>query len=162
MRGMFAVLAGMWLVGCGGASAEVTGTVGDATFGDTTFVYMGGPFIVISMLDVECDELDFIRRNYEVGLAPTDADTQALQFAFDEDTVATGSYPIDIDAAVASSVIVVKDGAFYEDIARGGILTVDAFSDEDSASGTFSELAFDGGTLSGSFSAEWCRNLKPR
>jgi hypothetical protein len=162
MRGLFAVLAGLWLVGCGGASAEVTGTVGDVAFGETSYVYMGGPFIIISMLEVSCEGLDFVRRNYEVGMAPTDADTEILQFSFDEDLVATGSYPIDIDAAVSSTVIAVSGGAFYEDIARGGLLTVDTFSDEDSASGSFSELAFDGGTLSGSFSAEWCRNLKPR
>lgn len=163
MRGLFGMAALLSLAGCGGASADVTGSAGGVDFGSTRHVYFGGPFVVISMLDVACDEIDWVRRNYEVGSAPTPSDTQVLQFSFmDSSVVTTGPYPVLLTGAVSSSVIQISGGAFYETIAGGGLLTVDEVVDEDHATGTFEGIAFEDGTLEGSFDATWCRNLKAR
>jgi hypothetical protein len=161
MRPLFGFLAAV-LVGCGGASAEVDGSAGGVEFGKTNQVYFGGPFIIISMLELDCEDVDYVRRNYEIGLAPTDSDTQLIQFSFDEDTISEGDFPVDIDAAVSSSVVKISGGAFTETVASGGLLTVDSFEDEDHVDGTFDGITFEDGTVSGEFSAVWCRNLKAK
>jgi hypothetical protein len=162
MRGFFWMVGGLALAGCGGSHAEVDGSAGGVDFSTTEQVYFGGPFIVISKLDVTCDKLDFVRRNYEIGQAPTDDDTQLLQFGFTNDsgTVTAGTVAVDIDAAASASVVNVSGGTFVETIASGGILTVDEVVDEDHVSGSFDGLVFSDGTLTGTFDGEWCRNLK--
>lgn len=161
MRPLFGFFAAV-LVGCGGSSADVEGSAGGVDFGRTNQVYFGGPFIVISMLDVDCENLDYVRRNYEIGMAPTETDTQLIQFAFDEDTISEGDFPVDIDAAVSSSVVKISGGAFTETVASGGLLTVESFEDEQDVSGTFDGITFEDGTVTGEFSATWCRNLKAK
>jgi hypothetical protein len=140
----------------------VTGSAGGVDFDRTTQVYFGGPFIIVSMADVECDELDFVRRNYEVGSAPTEKETALLQFSYDEEVMAEGPAPVAINAAVSASVLKISGGAFFETIAEGGLLTLDTYEDEQAASGSFEGLLFEDGTLDGTFDATWCRNLKAR
>jgi hypothetical protein len=159
---MLLALGGALLGGCGGVSADVTGSAGGVDFDRTTQVYFGGPFIIVSMADVECDELDFVRRNYEVGSAPTEKETALLQFSYDEDVMAEGPAPVDISASVSASVLKISGGAFFETIAEGGLLTLDTYEDEQAASGSFEGLLFEDGTLDGTFDATWCRNLKAR
>ncbi|MES2643219.1 MAG: hypothetical protein V4850_27290 [Myxococcota bacterium] len=172
MRGLFGTglavskWAGLACVGllaaCGGASADVTGTAGGVDFDKTKYVFFGGPFVIISMLEIDCEDLDYVKRNYEIGQAPTDSETKLLQFSYDPDALVEGSFPVAIDAAISASVVSVAGGAFYESIATGGLFTVESISEEDSASGVFEGLQFDDGALDGSFDAVWCRNLKAR
>ncbi len=166
MRGFFGLVAlslvGGVVSGCGGANADVEGTVGAIQFGETRYVYFGGPFLVISMTEIDCEGLDFVRRNYEVGQAPTEDEIQALQFSYVADAIPEGFAPVAPDATVSASVFSVSGATFYESIASAGSITIDSVSEESTASGVFEGLAFDDGTLNGGFDAEWCRNLKAR
>ncbi|MFZ5482210.1 MAG: hypothetical protein ACOZNI_35945 [Myxococcota bacterium] len=147
------------LPACGGASAEVTGSAIGITWGESRWVYYGGPFLAISNAEVDCEGVAWVERNYEAGQAPTDDDVQILQFAFAED-MRDGTFSIGLDASVAATVLEVKDGALTFERAEGGVLTVEAIEEDTSADGTFDGVLFESGTLSGSFTAEWCRNLK--
>lgn len=148
------------LSACGGGSAEVTGTAGGITFGETEFVYFGGPYVIISQVEAECDEFAWVERNYEVGQSPTETDVAALQFAYSGETLVEGAQAIAVDASVAATVLNVKDVVFSYERAEAGFITMDEVIEDESASGTFEGLTFEDGTLNGSFTAEWCRNLK--
>ena len=50
---------------------------------------------------------------------------------------------------------------FHEYNATAGTLVVDSVEADETATGSFEDLAFEDGTLSGSFTAEHCVNLKP-
>ncbi|MDP2305975.1 MAG: hypothetical protein Q8P18_08100 [Pseudomonadota bacterium] len=170
MRGLFGMTGGAvaglacigLFAGCGGASADVTGSAGGVDFGRTKYVFFGGPFVIVSMLEVECEGLDFVRRNYEIGQAPTDAETQLLQFSYEPATIPEGVVAIAQDATVSASVLEITGGAFFESIATAGQITIESIQDELSASGVFEGVLFEDGTLDGSFDAAWCRNLKDR
>ncbi len=158
---MVGALAGLGLVGCGGARAEVEGSAGGVSFGKTSHVFFGGPYVVISMVEVDCESLDYVRRNYEVGQSPTDTDSATLQLSsMDLDSLSVGTFPVKIDAAVSASIVDIVGGTFTETVATAGVLTVYEVDGEDHASGSFEGLVFEDGTLDGSFDAEWCRNLK--
>jgi hypothetical protein len=146
------------LAACGGAS-EVSGTVLGITFEKTRFVYFGGPFVAMSNIETDCEALSFVRSSYEVGNSPTDADVELLQFDFASGAVEEGQKSIGVTASVNAAVVKVSGGAFDFAYADGGVINVEAVSD-DRVEGTFEGVAFDDGTLDGDFDAEWCRNLK--
>jgi len=149
------------LSACGGG-AEMSGTALGIPFGDTRYVFFGGPFIAISNIEMDCEQLSFVRSNYEVGQAPTDDDTQLLQFGFTQTAeVSEGQKAIAVTASVSAAVVKVVDGAFDFAYADGGVLDVESVS-EDEVEGNFEGVAFDDGSLNGTFKASWCRNLKDR
>ena len=149
------------LAACGGG-AEVSGTALGIPFGNTRYVFFGGPFIAISNIEVDCEQLAFVRSNYEVGQAPTSDDMQLLQFGFNQsEEVVEGQKSVAVTASVSAAVVKVVDGAFDFAYADGGVLDVESVSD-DQVVGSFEGVAFDDGTLDGSFEASWCRNLKDR
>lgn len=155
---LFAAL--LALSACGGPSAEVTGSAIGVSWGETSHVFYGGPFLVISNSEIDCEGVSWVKRNYEEGQAPTDDDVQILQFAFATDDLKVGSYSVAIDASVSSTVLEVKEGTFTFERAGTGFLYVDDVADEATAEGSFEGVVFDSGTLDGTYTAEWCRNLK--
>lgn len=148
------------LSACGGG-ADVSGTVLGIPFDKTRFAYFGGPFIVISNIETDCEAISFVRSSYEVGNAPSDADAQLLQFGFQSGAVEEGQKSISVTASVSATVVKIDGGAFDFAYANGGVINVEALS-EDEVQGTFEGVAFDDGTLDGDFDATWCRNLKDR
>lgn len=150
------------LLGCGGPHAEVEGTTLGVEFGETGSVFFGGPFVVISNLDTDCMGVAWVERNYQEGQAPVDGDAQVLQFAWsaEGDGIVEGTSTIDVGASVSAAAVIVTDGVISFDHASGGVMTIDTYEAEKEATGSFEGVTFDdGGILSGTFTAEWCRNL---
>ena len=151
------------LGGCGGGEATVSGTVLGIAFGDTKYVYTGGPFITISNIEIDCEQMAFVQRSYEEGQQETTDEMQLLQFAYAADLVTEGNNAIDISASVSAIVVKSNESNFEFTRAESGSINVESFTQNEEASGTFDSVTFqDGGSLSGSFSAEWCRNLRDR
>ncbi len=148
------------LAACGGG-ADVTGKALGINFEKTRYAWFGGPFIVISNIETDCEAISFVRSNYEIGNAPTDSDMQILQFGFASSDVTEGQKSIAPTASVNATVVKIDGGAFDFAYADGGVINVESLS-EDNAQGTFEGVAFEDGTLDGEFDAEWCRNLKDR
>lgn len=155
------VLPLVGLVGCGGSVAEVSGSALGITFGTTHHVYFGGPLLVVSAFDTDCEGLAFVRKTYEVGQVPTSEEVGLLQFAFASEMV-EGTSAVDLGASVNAAVVKGGGGEFEFEYAEAGVLDIDSIEAETRVEGTFEGVAFPSGTLTGSFSAEWCRNLKDR
>jgi hypothetical protein len=160
MRSGVFLLPLLALAACGGG-ADVSGTALGIPFADTPYVFFGGPFIVISNIETDCEALSFVRGNYEVGSAPTEDDAQLLQFGFTAGDVVEGQKSISVTASVSAAVVKVNDGAFDFAYADGGVIDVTSVTD-DRVQGTFEGVAFEDGSLDGDFDADWCRNLKDR
>ncbi len=161
MRGWCSLLALSPLAACAGASAEVEGSAGGIQFGSTDYVYWGSRYVVVSMVEVECTGVDWVERNYDEGVPPTTIDTSVLQFTFAGDELTTGKSAVQQGGQVQATVVNVDAGVFNETNATGGTVTIDAFEDEGMAEGSFDAVTFEDGSVSGTFTAEWCRNLKP-
>lgn len=162
MRAWSTLLALTTLCGCAGASAEVDGAAGGIQFGSTNYVYWGSRYVVISMVEVECTGVDWVERNYDEGVAPTEVDTSVLQFTFAGEELVAGKSAVQQGGQVQATVVNVDGGVFQETNATGGTVTIDAVEEEEAlVDGSFDAVSFEDGTLSGTFTAEWCRNLKP-
>jgi hypothetical protein len=138
----------------------VEGTAGGIKFGSSSSVYWGARYVVISMEEVDCTGVDWVERNYDEGVNPTDVDTSVLQFTFAGDELVTGKSAIQQGGQVQATIVNIEGGAFQESNASAGTVTIDGFEEEGFAEGSFEAVSFDDGTLAGSFTAEWCRNLK--
>ena len=150
------------LVGCGGALAEVEGTAGGIQWGSSEFVYVGARYVVISAVEVDCRDIDWVDRNYDEGVKPTATNPSLLQFTFaSRDAVEQGKFAIAQGGQVQSTIITISGDVFNEYNASAGTLSVDSVEDEGAATGSFDAVTFEDGTLSGTFTAEWCVNLKP-
>lgn len=163
VRNSLLALAVLPLAACGAAgSAEISGSAGGITWGDTEYAYFGSSYLVFSNLETDCQSISFVDNNYDDGAPPTTQDTQLLQFAFEASEVNEGVFPVAAtDAEVHATIVFIKDGAMVTPDANAGNLTIDAVSAESSVEGSFDSITFEDGSLSGSFTAEWCVNLKP-
>lgn len=163
MRRITGFAAVLVLVGCKGPNAEITGTTLGIAWGDTKSVYFGEPFIVLSNLDADCMDVSWVERNYDEGESPIDGDAQILQFVYEDATpddgvFVAGRQTVDIDTAARATVLSIADGTMQLDRATSGVLNLDVV-DEDYVEGSFEAVTFDDGSVTGSFTAEWCRNL---
>lgn len=150
------------LAACSSASGELSGSAGGITWGDTSYAFFGSQFIVFSNLETSCQDIDWINNNYDDGSPASDSEQQILQFAFAGGAVAEGTFPVAaVDADVHATIIAISGGAQNTPDANGGILTVDSLDEEDSVSGSFDSVTFEDGSVSGTFTADWCVNLKP-
>ncbi len=150
------------LFACGGASAEIEGTAGGVAWSDSSWVYVGARYIVISDIELDCRDADWVESNYDEGVAPTDIDVTVLQFAFpSSESVSTGRSAISQGGQAEATIVNLAGDVFHEYPATSGTLDVDSVEEDESATGSFESVTFEDGTLSGSFTAEWCVNLKP-
>jgi hypothetical protein len=147
------------VTGCGGPYALVEGKVAGKGLTEVNTVMFGGPFIIVSDVELECMDAAFVTRHYSQGEAVTDFDFEMLQFSFSDPEVTTGVYNLAGEASVTSKFLVQSDGAFAEYRGREGNLEVDQLEEDSFAVGIFN-VSFDDGTLEGEYEAEWCRNLK--
>lgn len=150
------------LSACGGGNADVEGVAGGIQWGASDHVYVGARYVVISAVEVDCRDIDWVDRNYDEGVKPTEGSTSLLQFTFASgDDVEQGKFPIQQGGQVQATIVNISGDVFYEFSATGGTLSVDSVAEEGEATGSFEAVTFEDGTLSGSFAAEWCVNLKP-
>ncbi len=148
------------LVGCGDPAATLSGSAGGLTFSETDSAYFGGPFLVFSNEPLDCLELAWVQRSYQDGVAPTDSDVKILQFTFAGDAIATGRVSIGTGAAATATVVNVTDGAPTYTRAESGFLDIDSLEEQETLVGSFDAVTFTDGTLTGDFTATWCRNLR--
>lgn len=146
------------LAGCAGSEADVSGKVDGYSLGTPGTVMFGGPFVLIVDGTLDCLDVAWAARYYETGVAPADFDFQAIQFIFDDPEVKRGQFDVAGESEVSSRFLVQTDGAFTQYRAHGGQLIVDAVEDG-WVDGSF-DVTFDEGELSGTYVAEYCRNLK--
>lgn len=155
-------LVTLGLIGCGGASATVEGTAGGISWGESTWAYAGARYIVISAVELECRDVSWVETSYDEGVAPADFDLSVLQFAFPSaESIAEGRSAVSQGGQAEATIVNVSGNVFHEYEATGGTLDVDSVEQDSSAAGSFESVTFEDGTLSGSFTAEWCVNLKP-
>lgn len=152
------------LAGCGASSADVTGTALGIDFSNVKAVYFGGPYVVLTTTDdIDCEAIAFVRTTYEEGVAPTTDAVEFVQFTYVSTDVVEGTKSIAQTDAEVTSLVLATDGTQMDfDRATAGAITIDSINDETSASGSFDSVTFADGSVSGDFTAEWCRNLRDR
>lgn len=159
---IFVVVVVAALPGCEAASASVTGTANGIAFGESTSVYWGARYVVVSAVELECDELAWVEQNYDATAgAPSEFDTSLLQFTFAGELIETGTFSIAQGAQVQATIVNIDGGAYAESNATAGTFDLESVADEGFAEGTFEGVTFEDGVLDGSFTAAWCRTLKP-
>lgn len=164
MKALLLPLGLLLLAGCGGSSADVTGTALGIDFSNVKAVFFGGPYVVLTTTeDIDCEAVAFVRTSYEEGVAPTTDAVELLQFTYVSTDVVEGSKSIALTDAEVNSLVLATDGTQLDfDRATAGAITIDSINEEKSASGSFESVTFADGSVSGDFTAEWCRNLRDR
>lgn len=148
---------------CTTATAELTGTAGGVAWSTTEAAFFGASYIVISQLPTDCMGVSWVERAYDATVPPSDEDVQALQFTFAGDTVEAGALAVAKDGPVGATIVEIHGGVFTESNATEGVLKVDEVT-EDFVTGSIDTLYFEGdqpGPVGGTFTAEFCVNLKP-
>ena len=156
-----AVLLGL-AAGCEGSSAEVSGTANGIAFGESSWVFWGARYVVVSAVEMECSDLHWVEQNYDTTSgAPSEFDTSIVQFTFAGELIETGKFTIAQGASVQATVVNIDAGVFHEMNATAGTFDLESVEDEGFATGSFEAVTFEDGSLDGTFNAEWCRTLKP-
>lgn len=138
----------------------VDGAVDGFDINEAGTIFFGGPFILVTDEVLECRDMAWVQRTYDVSAAPTDFDFVGLQFTYDEDDVSTGNYSVAGEAAVYAKALVVSGGVFTEYRSNGGELVLTGLESNTLATGSFN-VTFDEGSFSTElFEAEWCVNME--
>ncbi len=151
------------LASCGPEPTIIDGSIDGHDFSAPLTAYFGGRYIFFSNVDLDCMGVHWVHHTYTPGQDPAEQDLLAIQFTFGMGSeVAAGYYNLDDRAQVDASALVIEGGAFQEFRVDEGELTIDELEDRELATGSFDLSRFydtDEGSLSGTFSAEWCVNL---
>lgn len=155
------------LFGCSESfEARMAGSVDGLSF-DIATAYWGGPFIVFTGDELDCEDFAFVSKFNEDGDEPlVDFDISIFQITYNDSEVAAGNYNFGGEAPVTAEYIEISGGAMSVYRATEGTLEVEGAELEDLASGTFAvsfeENGEDMGALTGDFTLPWCTNLKSR
>lgn len=146
--------------------ARIAGAVDGLSVNPVT-AYWGGPFIVFTGDELDCDEFSFITKFNEDGDEPlVDFDIRVLQITYNDSNVVAGSYDFSGESPVTAEVIDISGGAMSVYRATEGSLVVEGAEPEGQISGdfgvAFEENGEDQGALTGDFTLPWCTNLKSR
>jgi len=154
--------------GCSKLFTDVTGSVDGNKLGEGT-AYWGGPVLLITDSDMDCDELSWVSdrqggNSYQDGEdIGVDESFSAIQFTYESAAVQDGKLSIvGMPPSPAFAYFVVSDkGNIDMYKATSGTIEIET-NKKEQVSGTF-EVGFgDDGTMSGEFAVENCVNLKPR
>ena len=147
------------LVACGDKlPTEANGDVAGQSL-DIQTAFWGGPFVLLTNAELDCKDVAWVERVYTIGVAPVDTDLVALQITFNDSDVTEGVYDVTGEAPVGGRFLSITGGGFTEYTARTGNVEIVDLASGGDASGIF-DLSFDDVSLSGSFEAENCSNLK--
>jgi hypothetical protein len=157
-REMWAVFAA-FLAGCGGPKAEISGSIGEASFSDVQAVLSGGHYLLFIEGEFDCVDADFVDAHYNEGEALDAPEFVGLQVYTEDDEYSVGTYTLGDSSPI--SVTGLLNGADRLTVERGreGSLNIDAISDG-SVEGSF-EFSFADSSVSGTFRSEYCRNMVP-
>lgn len=149
------------LLACTGDETVIDGSVDGERIELPGTVLWGGPFVVFMDEALDCFDVDWVRRTYDAGTAPSETDVVALQFGFDDDVPQMGVSSVGgTDSIADAKMVIVRGGAFTEIRDRDGTITIDVMEDGGDMEGSFSVNFGDSGDLSTSyFLAEYCNNL---
>ncbi len=148
-------------LGCAPEATIIDGTIAGFDISEPQTAFFGGRYVVFATEALDCMDVDWVHHTYAAGDDPVGQDLVALQFTFaNQDEVSVGHFNISGAAQVKGSGLVRKAGAFTEYRGSEGTLIVDEAEEKGWSTGTFEIiLKEDAGTLSGTWSAEWCINL---
>ena len=160
----FAILT----MGCSNLFADVTGSV-DGHKLDSGTAYWGGPVLLFTDSEMECDELSWVSysksgNGYENGEdIGTDENFTALQFTYESAAIQDGKLSIvGMPPSPAFAYFFVSEGGSIDmHKATSGNIEIET-DKKDRVSGTFDIGFGDDGTLKGDFTIENCVNLKER
>ncbi len=151
------------LVSCGPEPSVIEGSIDSNDFSDPLTAYFGGRYLFFSNVEFDCMGVDWVHHSYTPGVDPAEQDLLAIQFTFGMGSeVAAGYYNLNDRAQVDASALVIRGGAFQEFRVDEGEITIDELEDRELVIGNFDLSRFydtEEGSLSGTFSAEWCVNL---
>jgi hypothetical protein len=144
----------------GYGEGEITGSVGDATFGKDLSIYHGSRHIVVVDRKMDCLDMSWVTRNYFSDDIRSDKRFAAVQFTFDGDAPEAGTFSLDGNSAVTGWRVISLEGddSIDGERAREGILTIDSANEEE-VIGSF-EVLFGDGNAQGSFISAFCRNVR--
>lgn len=171
MRTVFPIALTLLLAACGGGSfgeGEVSGSLGDRSFGDDLTVFHGTSYIVIVDEKIDCLDMSWVTRNYFGSDGATSDQTfGAVQFSFPVETEptngtfaydGTGESPIDVWRLLSVEVPANGSGPVQAETATAYNLRISEVT-EDSVTGTF-DTVFSDGAANGTFTSAFCRNVR--
>lgn len=154
--GLLSGALGLGLGACGPYSGNLSGTLGDTEF-DPAVGYWGGPFITFSNMDLDCQDLWWVSKDYdeenEFGSTFT-----LLQLTFQDSDVVPGDFQVSGASPVDAYYLTgTADGLEVEE-ALSGTVGIDDFTGSAPVKGDLT-LEMVSGSVSGDFKVEHCANL---
>ena len=114
-------------------------------------------------LPIDCIDIAWVHKVYTDGQSPDDSlDFVALQLTYQAEAPSTGTFSVAGNATVGAQGLINTKGTFTLEKGRDGTLTVtDVDPNGAYVTGSLDTISFTTGTLSGTFTTEYCRNLVP-